>query len=227
MHQFLLAVVLASGSAGGDLDCDSAALAAAMAPDLRTGTLLFSKGDCLAIKVTAGGPYTHVAAVILQDDGPVVYDSMNGVGVRKLTLDEYLSTQAPDEIDLLQPCREFTPQEALVFAAALEQRVGAPYSVMHYILGRRAKAGVHCSEYVTDALESIERIDVERPPRISPSHLHADLVAGGDYVAASSLRFPLHPEPVDADGWCAQLWLDTKHCCWSCCDQLSAWLLCR
>ena len=227
MHQFLLAVVLASGHPMADVAPDASALAAAMAPDLQTGTLLFSKGDCLAIKVSAGGPYTHVAAVIVQDDGPVVYDSMNGVGVRKLSLDEYLSTQAPDEIDLLQPCREFTPQEALVFEAALQQRVGSPYSVLHYILGRRAAAGVHCSEYVTDALESIERIDVEQPPRVSPSHLHEDLVDGGIYTTARSVRFPLHPEPVEADGWCAQLWLDTKHCCWSCCDQMSAWFLCR
>jgi hypothetical protein len=227
MHQFLLAVVLASGNAGGDVNSDSAALAAAMAPDLQTGTLLFSKGDCLAIKVSAGGPYTHVAAIIVQDDGPVVYDSMNGVGVRRLSLAEYLATQAPDEIDLLQPCRQFTAQEALVFAAALEQRVGAPYSVLHYIMGGRAKAGVHCSEYVTDALESIELIDVERPPRVSPSHLHKDLVDGRSYAGASSVHFPLHPEPVEADGWCAQLWLDTMHCCSSCCDQLSAWFLCR
>ena len=226
MHQFLLAVVLASGHPG-DLHTDAAALAAAITPELQTGSLLFSKGDCLAIKMSAGGPYTHVAAVIVQDDGPMVYDSMNGVGVRKLPLGAYLATQAPDEIDLLQPAREFTPQEALVFSAALEQRVGAPYSVMHYLIGRRASAGVHCSEYVTDALESIERLDVERPPRVSPSHLHEELVEGGGYTRASSVHFPLHPEPVDADGWWDQLWLDTRYCCSNCCDQLSAWFLCR
>jgi hypothetical protein len=227
MHQFLLAVVLAAGHPAGDVGPDAAALAAAMAPELQTGTLLFSKGDCLAVKMSAGGPYTHVAAVVLQGDAPVVYDSMNGIGVRKLSLPAYLASQAPDEIDLLQPRHAFTLQEALVFEAALQQRVGAPYAVLHYVMGRRASAGVHCSEYVTDALESIEWLDVARPPRISPSSLHENLVEGDVYATASSVHFPLQPEPVEAEGWWKQLWLDTKHCCSGCCDQLSAWFLCR
>jgi hypothetical protein len=227
MHQFLLAVVLASGHSAGDPSVDATALAAVMAPDLQTGTLLFSKGDCLAVKMSAGGPYTHVAAVVLHDEGPVVYDSMNGAGVRRLPLQDYLSSQAPDEIDMLQPRRELTPQEALVFEAALQQRLGAPYSVLHYVIGRRAKAGFHCSEYVTDALESIERIDVERPPRVSPSGLYDNLVSADVYATQSSMHFPLQPEPVEANGWWEQRWLDTKHCCFSCCDQLSAWFLCR
>lgn len=227
MHSFLLAAILATGLSAGDPSNDAATLAAAIAPELRTGSLLFTEGDCLAIKAVASGPYTHVAAIVVSNGVPIVYDSMNGVGVRKLSLEAYLRSQAPDEIDLLQPAAEFSPQEALVFEAALQQHVGAPYSVLHYIPGRRAKAGFHCSEYVSDALESIERIDVERPPRVSPSSLHEGLVDGEIYTADAGIRFPMEPVPVESDNWCIQLWLDTKLCCLSCCDKLSGWFLCR
>ena len=227
MHAFLLAAVLTAGHPAGDVPTDARVLATAVAPSLRTGTLLFTEGDCLAIMAGVGGPYTHVAAVVICNGAPVVYDSMNGVGVRKLSLEAYLQSQAPDEIDLLQPRAEFSPQEALVFEAALEQRIGAPYSVLHYIPGRRAKAGVHCSEYVTDALEAIERIDTERPPRVSPSSLHEGLVDGEVYAADAGIRFPLEPVPVESDNWCEQLWLDTKLCCANCCDSFAGWFLCR
>lgn len=227
MHAWLLAAILAGGAPGASLHEDSVALSAALAPDLQTGTLLFTEGDCLAIKAAAGGPYTHVAAVVMKDGTPIVYDSMNGVGVRKLPLAAYLETQAPDEIDVLQPRSPLSPQDAVVFEAALEQRVGAPYAVWHYIPGVRASAGVHCSEYVTDALISIERITAERPPRVSPSSLHEGLIAGDVYADSASVHFPLEPEPVAAAGWCAQMWLDTKHCCANCCNQFSGWFLCR
>lgn len=227
MHAFLLATILAAGHPAGAANADAAALADAIAPELQTGTLLFTEGDCLAVKASAGGPYTHVAAVVIRNGAPVVFDSMNGVGVRQLSLVDYLATQAPDEIDLLQPQREFTPQEALIFESALQQRVGAPYSVMHYITGRRASSGVHCSEYVTDALMSIERIRADRPPRVSPSSLHAGLIEGELYAASETVQFPLDPIPVEADGWWDQLWLDTQHCCSECCDQFSGWFLCR
>ena len=227
MHALLLAALLAAGHPAGDTSVDAATLAAAITPDLQTGTLLFTEGDCLAIKASAGGPYTHVAAVVVHDGAPVVYDSMNGIGVRRLPLCDYLATQAPDEIDVVQPSRELTPQEALIFESALQQRVGAPYSVMHYVTGHRAESGVHCSEYVTDALMSIERIKADRPPRVSPSSLHAGLIEGELYTDSASVQFPLEPIPVEADGWWAQLWLDTSHCCSNCCTQLSGWFLCR
>lgn len=227
MHAMFLAALLASGNPGGETNCDAATLAAAITDELQTGTLLFTEGDCLAVKASAGGPYTHVAAVVIRDGAPVVYDSMNGVGVRQLSLVDYLASQAPDEIDLLQPARELSPQEALVFESALQHRVGAPYSVLHYVTGRRASSGFHCSEYVTDALMSIERIQADRPPRVSPTSLHAGLIEGELYAEAASVKFPLEPIPVAADGWWSQLWLDTRHCCDSCCDQLSGWFLCR
>lgn len=227
MHALFLAAFLATALPADPALENAAVLATAVEPTLRTGSLLFTKGDCLAIKAVAGGPYTHVAAIVISQGVPVVYDSMNGVGVRKLSLEQYLATQAPDEIDLLQPRSEFSPQEALIFEAALQQRVGAPYSVLHYIPGRRANAGVHCSEYVTDALESIERINVERPPRVSPSSLHEGLVDGDLYAADAGIRFPLEPIPVESGNWCEQMWLDTKNCCVTCCDKLSGWFLCR
>src|SRR5690606_25692047 len=69
--------------------------AASITPELQTGTLLFSEGDCLAIRVYTASPYTHVALVCVEEGEPFVYDSMNGVGVRRLSLAEYFVRESP------------------------------------------------------------------------------------------------------------------------------------
>lgn len=228
MHAMILAVVLTAGSPLPKVDQGSiAAVAETIVPGLQTGTLLFTRGDCLAIKASGGGPYTHVAAVVVRDGVPVLYDSMNGVGVRKLTLEEYLASQAPDEIDVLQPCGAFSEREAEQFEAALVRRLGTHYSVLHYFTGRRSSNGVHCSEYVADALIAAGKTEIERPPRVSPARLAERLAAGTVYTSGERVHFPLEPIATDANDWCEQLWLDTRLCCARCCDKLSGWLLCR
>jgi len=85
-------------------------LADSLASRVQTGTLLFSKGDCLAVRIYTQSAYTHVAMIVMRNGEPLVYDSMNGTGVRCLTLKNYLNTQRPATIHLFQPKQPSIPQ---------------------------------------------------------------------------------------------------------------------
>jgi hypothetical protein len=234
MYAVLLAVALAGGS-GRDA-ADRPAADAVVAPEsaaeriaaqLQTGSLLFSEGDCLAIKVYAGGPYTHVAVVVMEGGTPIIYDSMNGCGVRKQPLDQYLVTQAPDSVTLFQPREPLTDEQSAQLRCALESKIGTPYAVMHHLSGKRSEDGVHCSEYATDALMALGLVHAERPPKVSPASLADGIVLHDVYTQGETISL-LAPVPEEVgDNWCEQLWIDTKLCCFHCCRQMSAWFLCR
>src|SRR5574339_643048 len=86
----------------------NAAAVAELRCNLQTGSLLFSQGDCLAIKVFSGSRFTHVGAVVIEHGRPVVYDSMNGTGVRKQSLDDYVRFLSPSDVHVLHPARPMT-----------------------------------------------------------------------------------------------------------------------
>lgn len=231
MNALLLATLLTTGG-GPAVDVPNYSsyqqAAAAIAPGLQTGSLLFTNGDCLAIKVYSTGPYTHVAAVVVEDDGPYVYDSMNGIGVRKLTLGQYLSSQTPDDVHVYHPRRTLSAAEAESFERYLDSQLGVSYSVKHHLTGNRSSDGVHCSEYMTDALMSIDWIHAEQPPRVSPSSLAEGVTRHEVYAVGR--RFDIDPPVPSApvpDGWCARTWSETKACMSRSCAQMNAWFLCH
>jgi hypothetical protein len=205
----------------------AAAAAAIIGSQLLTGSLLCSAGDCLAVRIYTASPYTHVAIAVVQEDGPWVYDSMNGVGVRKLPLADYLATQAPDCVRLLHPASALNARQARTLEQFLDSQLGRPYDVMHHLTGRRCE-GLHCSEYVTDALMSIELIHAERPPKVSPATLIEGITTHAIYDSGALVHLqrtlPERPAPTS---WCARLWRSTTDCCSHCCDRLSGWFLCR
>ncbi|MAT15344.1 MAG: hypothetical protein CMJ46_08755 [Planctomyces sp.] len=194
------------------------AAAAFLSPDLQTGSLIFTKGDCLAVRMFTRSPYTHVAAVVKEKGGLYIYDSMNPMGVRRLSLTKYLSTQQPDELHLLHPRVAWTQPQQEAFVAALESRMGTPYSVKHHLTGRRSD-GIHCAEYVIDALAECDVMRAKNPPRVSPASLLQGGVESDRYQPVRS--FAIHPPEVPtevADGWCEQMWIDTCDCtsnCWT------------
>lgn len=191
-----------------------------------TGTLLFSRGDCLAVKVFTASPYTHAAAIVVRPDGPVVYDSANGAGVRCLPLHEYLATQRPDVVHVLAPCAPLPPEKAEKFTAHLDSQLGRPYAVAHHVTGRRVE-GLHCAEYLTDALMAAEMIRAERPSRVSPASLREGLLTGNLYATGPTVRIAAPDPPPAPDGRCARWWHETKLCTVGCCRQMSRWFLCR
>jgi hypothetical protein len=203
------------------------AAAASITPQLQTGTLLFSEGDCLAVRVYTASQYTHVALVCIEEGEPFVYDSMNGVGVRRLSLAEYFASQAPHELHVLQPCRPLTAEQGSELQAYLSSQLGRPYSIHHHLTGKRAD-GVHCSEYATDALMAVGLITAQRPPKVSPASLATGVTQAGIYAAGGSVDLvPPAPTQEPAANRCHQWWLDTKQCTISCCQKLSGWFLCR
>ncbi|QDU79915.1 hypothetical protein Pla110_16350 [Polystyrenella longa] len=183
-----------------------------IAPELQTGSLIFTKGDCLAVRMYTRSNYTHVAAVVKEPTGEYVYDSMNPMGVRRLSLSEYLSTQLPDELHLLHPQAKLTSNQEKAFTDALEAKIGTPYSVRHHLTGNRAE-GVHCAEYVIDALNECDLMRAENPPRVSPASLLRGSIGAGLYqpVRSFAIQPPLAPVEV-ANSWCEQLWVDTCDC---------------
>lgn len=194
----------------------------------QTGSLLFSKGDCLAVRIYTNSPYTHVATVVYDDYGnPFVYDSMHGVGVRKLSLQEYLLTQAPDEVQLFHPKRSFKPEEFSCFRDYLESQLGRPYAVKHHLTGQRCE-GLHCAEYVTDALVKIDWLKVENSPRVSPASLAEGISLHAVYDFGERIEIPFLMEPISAPaGRCERLWMETKICMLGCTRQMSRWFLCQ
>lgn len=198
-----------------------------LTPRLRTGSLLFSEGDCLAIRVYTASPYTHVAVVVIDGGQPIVYDSMNGSGVRKQTLASYLIAQCPDKLHIYHPSAELDSEQGRELSRYLEGQLGRSYSVHHHLTGQRAE-GVHCAEYVTDALSAIGMLHAERPWRVSPASLQTGITTAGIYKSTCivNLETPTSPAP-EGNGRCQQLWLDTRHCVGYCCDQLAGWFLCR
>ncbi|MEX0700680.1 MAG: hypothetical protein WD069_01150 [Planctomycetales bacterium] len=229
MSCLLLMAVLAASPAPVDAMTTASIeeVASAVRQDAQTGTLLFSQGDCLAVKVFGGGPYTHVAAVVLRDGEPFVYDSANGEGARCLPLARYLETQRPDTLAVVQPRMPFDDARGERFRRHLDEQLGRPYAVKHHLTGKRAE-GIHCAEYATDALIAAGLVRAERPPRVSPASLAEGILDGDVYerTAAFDLRPPAEPQDETAT-WCSRMWLDTKTCTTRCCRQMGRWFLCR
>lgn len=202
-------------------------LADSLSSRVQTGTLLFSKGDCLAVRIFTQSAYTHVAMIVMRNGEPLVYDSMNGTGVRCLTLKRYLNTQRPATIHVFQPKSAFNQRMTAQYERFLDQKLGTPYSIKHHLTGNRAR-GVHCAEYAIDALAACDLMKANAPAKVSPASLVTGIIQSERYVP--SITFDLERPPLVAEkprGWCSQLWADTKNCTSACCIKLRGWVLCQ
>ncbi|QDT27396.1 YiiX/YebB-like N1pC/P60 family cysteine hydrolase [Gimesia panareensis] len=202
-------------------------LADSLSSRVQTGTLLFSKGDCLAVRIFTQSPYTHVAMIVMRNGEPVVYDSMNGTGARCLTLKNYLNTQRPATIHVFQPRSVFSEDMTEEYERLLDQKLGTPYSIKHHLTGKRTN-GIHCAEYAIDALSACDLMQAKSPPKVSPASLVKGIVQARRYVPA--ITFELEKPPAVAEkprNWCHQLWIDTKNCTSACCVKLRGWVLCQ
>lgn len=231
MSWMLLLLTLTGGSpaaAHEPVRCESLTEAAAqIRPELQTGSLIATEGDCLAVRVFTRSPYTHVAAVVMRNGQPFVYDSANGTGVRCQTLENYLASQSPDELHLFHPARAFDSPTGTQLEKWLDSQLGRPYSVAHHLTGSRCE-GLHCAEYVTDALIQCGLITAKQPARVSPATLIHGVAQSRIYATGRTLRImPAQPPQQKSSGWCDQLWQDTKLCTADCWKQTRAWFLCR
>lgn len=225
MHAILLTAAIAATPVGVFSTPNEAA--AALAEEVRTGTLLLTEGDCLAVKAFTVSPYTHVAAVVVEGEKIFIYDSQNGIGVRKLPFEEYLAVTKPDELHILQPKKPLDAERAEAFRTHLEKEIGRPYAISHHLTGKRCD-GLHCAEYVTDALIAARIINAQRPPRVSPASLRKGLLRHKLYVDARTVVIMEgEPETESGRSWCHRLWLETKDCCATCWSGFNRAVLCR
>lgn len=229
----LILMIALAGTGSSDASLDGASFpslnvaTAEIVPAMQTGTLLVTEGDCLAVRIYTKSRFTHVAAVVVRNGSPLVYDAANGTGVRCQTLAGYLKTQSPNEIHILQPRKPLSERHCEKFEKYLDSQLGRSYSVRHHLTGERSD-GVHCSEYVTNALISCGMLKAARPSRVSP----ASLVVG---VTRHKLHLPIQSVRIEreiiveepADSWYGRLWQDTRRCTSDCCRQTMAWVLCR
>lgn len=229
MWSLLLACVLpcCDGSADASIPMPDSGILAESNQGLQTGSLIFSRGDCLAVKVFSQSSYTHVGGVVFQNGEPIVYDSMNGVGVRKTPFAEYLRQQTPSTVHFVHPKSPLTDKQAVAFEAHLESQLGRTYAVRHHLAGKRCD-GLHCSEYMTDALMAAELIQAKDPPRVSPGSLLEGVLAENLYSEGNRVQLKIAELETPKDlAWYYRAWNCTTACCSKSSTQLRRWILCR
>jgi hypothetical protein len=232
MSALMLAVALASASpekSGEKVSVRSLGQAESeVRSEIQTGTLLVTEGDCLAIRIYTQSPYTHVAAVVVRNGKPFVYDSANGVGVRCSTLKNYLSSQSPSEIHVFQPKHKFSRTKSDKLESWLDSQLGRPYAISHHLSGERS-SGLHCSEYVMDAMQHCGVLKAKRPSRVSPASLVTGITHHRLYSKSMVVQVePPKPTPqTESDSWCGSLWNDTKTCTADCYRKTKGWIFCR
>ncbi len=210
------------------LKCDSAVTAAReMAPAMQTGTLLVTKGDCLAVRVYTQSPFTHVAVVVVRNTRPLVYESTNGVGVRCLSLDKYLSTQNQQEVHVFQPKTTLSESSKQKLEVYLDSQLGRPYEVQHFLTGD-VSTGMHCSEYVTCGLIQSGLLKAKQPARVSPASLVQGITQSEVYSAKQTVLIqPPASQQSQTATWYGQLWEDTRNCTANCYQQTKGCLFCK
>ncbi len=227
-HAWILGWALFAGLPDAPaLGVPSTELATKLTAEVRTGSLLLSEGDCLAVKTFTGSPYTHVAVVVIRRGTPMVYDSTAGAGVRCLPLPKYLSWVGEHPVTALHPAQPLSEAAASAMESRLDTELGRPYAIAHHLTGERCD-GVHCAEYATDALVAAGVVKVKQAPRVSPASLTTGLLDHELYTAGSRLIAEVPPPPKsDSGSWCADCWNDTVACTRGCWKKLKGMVLCR
>ncbi|MFN0052543.1 MAG: YiiX/YebB-like N1pC/P60 family cysteine hydrolase [Planctomycetales bacterium] len=201
--------------------------AESLAADLPTGSLIFSKGDCLAVKVLSASPYTHVGTVVQRGGRHEVYDSTGGTGVRKLSLSAYLASQGDADLYVFTPDKPWTREQRERFERHLESQLGRPYAITHHFSGERCE-GLHCAEYATDALIAGNVLQARKPPRVSPASLRQGIEQSELYRQRATVHLtPEAPSPPADAGRCGRWWFSTKECTRTCYRKLKGWFCCK
>lgn len=204
------------------------AIVSQLSENLQTGSLIFSRGDCLAVKIFSRSHYTHVGGVVMVNGEPIVYDSMNDSGVRKTPFVEYLRQQTNSGVLIAHPRQPLTPTEAAAFHQHLESQIGRKYAVKHHLTGQRSD-GIHCAEYMTDALMAADVIAARQPARVSPGSLLDGITFAKLYTQDGRVNLkPADPTPLPPDtAWYQRAWHGTVVGCVNTTSQLRRWVLCR
>lgn len=227
LNSVFLSMLVAAAALGDVETVSPRAAQARLEQELKTGSLIVSRGDCLAVKMYSASAFTHVASVVVHEGEINVYDATGGAGVRKQSLGDYLAGQDDNALYPFHLCQPLSGEQARKFEEHLDSQLGRPYAIAHHVTGNRAD-GLHCSEYATDALIAAGLMRAKQPSRVSPATLVEGILKDHLYSQATTLQLVPDPPPrPDSQSWCAQIWFDTKQCTCNCYLQLRAWFCCK
>lgn len=227
MTSMLIAAVVFSAATAEIELVTPADATARLEREVATGSLIVSRGDCLAIKVYSASLYTHVGAVVVREGEIYVYDAMNGCGVRKQLLCDYVAGLNDAAIHPFHLCAPMSEVQARRFERHLEAQLGRPYAIKHHLTGTRS-AGLHCSEYVTDALIAADLLRADRPSRVSPASLVTGVLTAEVHRQADTMQLlPETPATPEFDSWIDRCWFETCQCTGTCYRKLWAWFCCK
>jgi hypothetical protein len=202
MLSILTAILLAAAPEPAPLALPASEAAAALARELPTGSLLFSQGDCLAVRMYTISPC-------------------------KQTLGAYFASQKEATVYLYVPAQPLSPEQCTRIEQHLESQLGRPYAIRHHLTGARCD-GLHCAEYVADALIAADLLKPDQPSRISPASLLTEIEQSGLYLHAATLQLERAGETAPTDtGWCGRMWFETKECSQTCYRRLRGWFCCK
>jgi hypothetical protein len=226
MNTCLLITLLAAQM--GDVSVYTPTQAASqLSREVQTGSLIFSRGDCLAVKAYSASRYTHVATVVVLENGIYCYDATAGVGVRKQRLENYVRSQGEASLHPFHPLQSMTDEQATQFKFHLESQLGRPYGIAHHVTGRRAE-GIHCAEYATDALIACDLLRANEPARVSPASLVQGILNADLYLESDAIQLAPDAVPVRSDeGCCARFWRETCSCTGYCYRRMRGWFCCK
>jgi hypothetical protein len=218
------------GSGSGSLDGPNYASIDAAVKQLtalvETGTLLATRGDCLAVKVFTQSGITHVGVVVMLNGKPSVYESANGVGVRRLTLPDYLKSQGPGDVHVYSPVQSFSKTREKKFENYLRSQIGRPYAVKHHLTGNRS-TGLHCAELITDAFMSCRMIKANNPSRVSPASLIAGLTQGKLYRTGQTVKIAARKDSeAPSTTWYGRAWQVTRQVSHKAYSKTKSWVIC-
>lgn len=226
MHALLVAAAFTISVPSNSTYTSATQAAADLGKRIQTGTLLISRGDCIAVRLFTCSRYTHMATVVKENGRTYVYESANGHGVRRQTLQAFLSGESPNTIYVLNPRRRFSRHRAKLFQQHLKSELGRSYAIKHFVTGKRG-SGLHCSEYVMDALIACRLMHANRPSRVTPASLAKGALQSNVYEAECSIELKNEIEHPVGRNRCDQLWIDTKVCTRKFCIRVRRLFTCR
>lgn len=137
------------------------------------GSLLFLQHSNRHVERFTDSETTHVAIVI---DG-WVYEA-TPPEVRRIKLEEYESELSLDQeknkklkVRLLLPKDDYAGNEVNQMRNYLDSKIGKPYTIWGYILGKPVGDGYHCSQLVSGSLNTTRKFVFENPPKVTPGGL--------------------------------------------------------
>ena len=137
------------------------------------GSLVFLEHSNRYVEYFTGSGTTHVGMVI---DG-WVYEA-TPPNVRRVKVEEYDSEICLEQkknkklkVRILLPKDDYSGTDVARMRRHLDGRVGRPYTIWGYILGRAVGGGYHCAQLVSSTLHTTQRFLFFAPWSVTPGNL--------------------------------------------------------